>query len=168
MASIAANLTAKVRAGYRRAQDCKGIGCSPDPWNSHDQTAHFEEAERNLYERAISSEKVESVGRYNFPCIIYTFADGSQAYMPESGYGADGMAYTLKRATRLARRQEPAAKSHVFIEKAEREPEFSLTSVSLASSYLKWLNYRYRLSEQCERDECMDPGGEDNHYTVSV
>ena len=167
MASIAANLTAELRARYRRAQDCKGQGCGPSFLDHHDPSRHFEQAELNLHEQAISFEKVARAGRYDFPCTIYTFADESQAYVPELGHGADGMAYTLRRAAKLAK-EESKPISPTSNGKPDVEPEFSLNTASLASVYLKWLKYRYTLFEKCDQDQCMDPGGDGIHYLDSV
>ena len=163
MASIAANLTAELRARYRRAQDCKGQGCGPGFAHRHDPSMHFEQAELNLHEQSVSFEKVARAGRYDFPCIVYTFADESQAYMPEPGHGADGMAYTLRRAAKLVG-EEPKPISPTSNGKPDAQPEFSLNTASLASAYLKWLKYRYTLFEKCERNQCMDPGGDGVHY----
>ncbi len=167
MASIAANLTAELRARHRRAQDCKGQGCGPSFLDRHDPSMHFEQAELNLHEKAISFEKVAHAGRYDFPCTIYTFADESQAYVPEPGHGADGMAYTLRRAAKPVK-EEPKPISPTSNGKPDAEPEFSLDTARLASVYLKWLKYRYTLFEKCDQDQCVDPGGDGIHYLDSV
>ena len=163
MASIAANLTAELRARYRRAQDCKGQGCGHGFPHRHDPSMHFEQAELNLHEQAVSFEKVARAGRYDFPCTIYTFADESQAYVPEPGHGADGMAYTLRRAAKPVG-EEPKPISPTSNGKPDAQPEFSLNTASLASVYLKWLKYRYTLFEKCARNQCMDTGGDGIHY----
>ena len=160
LASTAANLTARVRAGHRRAKDCNGQQCSSVLWRSHDQSAHYETAESDLRERAISIAVVSRVGRYDFPCTIYTFEDGSQAYMPEPGHAVDGMAYTL-RSTKSVVHREPDSGTGSSFDTEDAEAEV----LDMATSYLRWLRYRYYLTLRCERGECLVPGDDEvPHY----
>ena len=164
MASTAAILTAKVRAGYRRARDCKGSRCSSVFWKSHDQSVHYEVAELNLCDLAISMEEVDRAGRYDFPCTIYTYEDGSKAYLPELGHGADGIAYTLKKTSAVVNLPLVTCPQPTN-ESMEKDTDAHSESLDIASTYLKWLRYRYHLSVKCEQGECMLPDLEEGpHY----
>ena len=84
--------------------------------------------------------------------------------MPEPGHGVDGMAYTL-RSTKSVLTRKPDSGNGASIQTGNAEADVVLKTADMATSYLRWLRYRYHLYLKCERGECMLPGSDEvPHY----
>ena len=92
MATNAGLVAETMRAAHRQMGNC------PDCID-HDPADHVQRAFDLLGRMSVKCEVIkEGVGRYKkIPCELFTFKDGSRAYIPEVGWGADGMMYVLRK-----------------------------------------------------------------------
>ena len=94
--SMAARVSAAFRAGVRSQEQCSmEVECEV---RSHEPADHMTRA-FSLLRQHCRGEGVapDGMGRWaGIPCETYTMQDGSVAYMPEAGWGADMMMYTAR------------------------------------------------------------------------